>query len=140
MDTEVKYALVVAGIIVVLVILSKFTFRRTCSDFPEERHQNKKQYQKLVDEAKHWHETAKQDSNILMALVHATTALSKLNTLSGLSTVVKASKEIDGLKRKIQAYHNKVIAGFEDAAPEIALPVGTQCDLDWYIAAAAAPV
>jgi len=132
MDSGVKYALVIAGIILALIVLSKFTFK------PRSAGPNADQCRKLVDESKHWHATAQQDSNIVMALVHITTALAKMNTLFGIVSPADAMRlthvDVEMLKKKIQAYHNKVIAGFEEAAPHLALPAGTQCDLDWYIA------
>ena len=133
MDSGVKYSLVVAVILLILIFLSKGMGNRSS---PLSRDMQDK-YKKLVEQIDHWYLMAKKDSSILLALIHINAALSKVNTLSTLldpSDILKYTNvDLPDLKKRILTYHDKVIRGFEEEAPNVALSPGTHVDLDWFV-------
>jgi len=131
MDSKSRNAIIVTVSIVIIIILTRFTIPKRNNAAVQSK------FSTLVEQAKHWHFVAQQDQNILMALVHINTALCKLHTLQTLLPTAELNRYCDGnfqqLQLQIQNYHQKVLQGFEEAAPQIALPSGTTVDLYWYI-------
>lgn len=120
MDRRGKYSLIIACILSFIIILTRIVPTRNLQsklDF-----QN---YDKVMKQAQNLHLAATQDTNILMALLHINTALSKLDTIEQLSSVNDLARECkvdySSLRTTIDTYHDKVLQGFETQAPQLAL-------------------
>ena len=126
-----KQMLFVALAILGLFLLSKFR----CGDGHDGQVADK--YKQIADQAKYWYAASKQDSNILMALVHVNTALVKLHTLGMMLTSTEANRQLQTdtqvLYQVVKEYQQKVLEGFREHAPSIAFPSGTAIDIDWYV-------
>ena len=129
MSTDTKYACIVAAVIVVCIVLSKSTFKpKTVSVLDSSMQRN---LNLVVENIKQNLITAKQDSNILLALIHINTAVAKASMLAELVTPTEAEKylniKLDVLLLMLKEYQLKVLNGFHTQAPDIALP--TDIDL-----------
>jgi predicted RND superfamily exporter protein len=137
MDGPVKYAMVVAAVISLLLIMSKFSARVFCTG-TDKKTLNKCEH--LVKEIKHLYSTSKQDSQILLALVHITSAVTKCQLLTLFVTNVEAKQylnvDLESLCSSVQKYQQTVLKGFEDMAPAIALPRNGGIEEDLFITAA----
>ena len=134
MDASSKYALLVAAVFAGLIVLSRFKGRAAfASSSTTLDRATLAKYRAILDQVKHWSLASKQDSEILLALVHITTALAKAHALSGLITNTSAEKNLDvnldKLIATLTAYQQKVLDGFRDAAPDIALAQPVDLDL-----------
>ena len=134
MPSFANTSIVVGATLCVLVVLSFYL----SSPRPKPNHDMCEKYDKLVEQAQHWYAMSKQDTNIIAALVHVTAAMSKMNTLYTFLSSSEISHSVqhpdpDGLKRNIHLYQQKVLAGFMEMAPSIALPSDMMLDLDWFV-------
>ena len=102
-----KQMLFVALAILGLFLLSKFR----CGDGHDGQVADK--YKQIADQAKYWYAASKQDSNILMALVHVNTALVKLHTLGMMLTSTEANRQLQTdtqvLYQVVKEYQQKVL-------------------------------
>uniref|UniRef100_A0A6C0BMC3 Transmembrane protein n=1 Tax=viral metagenome TaxID=1070528 RepID=A0A6C0BMC3_9ZZZZ len=121
MEPDSKFALIIMVVLSVLIVLSRV--------IPSRNMQNKMDfhnYDRIMKNVQNLHTAAKQDTNILMALLHINTALSKLDTIESLSSAQEITRnckmDFMALKALIEEYHEKVLRGFESEAPRIALP------------------
>lgn len=132
MNAQTTWAIVTAVILAVLLIVAKYFGNKTLNTSTDCGEENLKQ---LVDQANGWLTAARQDSSVLLALLHVTTALAKINTAIDFEpNVEKLSKNVEvdvaKLRKEIKAYHAKVMNGVKTQAPNIALR-DNFVDLNW---------
>ena len=123
-----KYSIAVAFAVLFLILLSRLT-TPSCS-------LTDKVCEQQMYQIKNLYQASKQDSQILMALVHITTASAKLQMLNSLMTNSEAQKRLGvdlvELNSSILKYQNTVLRGFEELAPEVALPKDTNVDAELF--------
>ena len=117
MKPQTKYGLMVAAGIVFIICISRFKPSR-----PSQKHQL------LLHQVQQLYQASRQDSQILLALVHITSAVAKLEVLATLATPsdIRRSSgvDVDKLATTLLDYQSKVLAGFHQQAPGVALPPG----------------
>ena len=110
MDTLQKRSLVVAIIIAVLFIVSKFTGKSVGSTNFDKMTIRK--YEDLLQQSIHLYELSKQDSDTVVALVHSTTSLGIVNALSKMITNSNAQKflevNLDQFSQEVSAYQKQI--------------------------------
>lgn len=128
----------VAATFLALIVLSKVASNKVVrgSDTQPSRRTIDK-YRRILEQAKHWALSSRQDSEILLALVHITLAVGKVQTLSTLLTNTEAQTllqvDLEKLLRSLQDYQAKVLAGFQEAAPGVALSDAGLTDADLFV-------
>ena len=80
-NTHFKISVGVVSLVLVLVILSKWT----ASGRPVYNKRFEKQLKSILEQASRWHVTSKQDSNPLISLIHADYAVANANLLRSLA-------------------------------------------------------
>jgi len=81
-NENVRIAFVICGLIIAFAYLSKLSF----ASQPKYSKSFLRQMDRLVKQAKRWHTSARQDSNRLMSLMHANSALSYANACRTLAS------------------------------------------------------
>ncbi len=131
LSSQVKCALGVAVFVCVLLLFVSFrkqkpTFVNKTSDT---------HCQQLVRQTLHWWQMSKEEKNVVVALVYVSVALSKVNSLTTLFGTLKVNEAVDvdlkELRAEIQAYHQKVLTGVFQVAPEISS--SPMVDLDLFV-------
>jgi hypothetical protein len=134
MDGNVKCALIVAGVIAFILAMSAFSGRIFSTGINKE---TLKKCQDLLKDIKHTYGMSKQDSEILLALVHITSSVAKCQVLSSFLTNTEAKQhlnvDLESLYTTVQNYQNTVLRGFEDMAPAVALPRNSGIDDDMFV-------
>lgn len=133
MDESVKYALIVASVIFVLIALSKFP---DCSSTKGEK-VSAQQLQQTGASVKRLFDIAKQDSNALVALLHVNSALSVLYTLRQLYPGHHLAKnldvDLDGLRLDMKKFKEQKANEISATCPSFSLDHGSSVDLDWFV-------
>jgi hypothetical protein len=91
MDEFIKYALIVLGVLAVVILLSKWGSGQSkqCENI------SVLQLQNIASDIKRLWNLAKQDSNLLVSVMHTVSALSKLTTLQQLDASNKLAKKLN---------------------------------------------
>jgi len=128
MDSLSKISIWVMVVISALILLARLIPTRSFQSKMDFHN-----YDRIMKQVQNLHTAAKQDTNILMALLHINTALSKLDTIEGLSSAQDIARncktDFVALKGLIEEYHDRVLRGFEREAPRIALPRAQTYDI-----------
>lgn len=129
MQDTLKYALIVFVALVGLLILSKLP---SLSASRGEKI-TVDQIRLIGDDVKRLSYMSKQDQNPLLALMHATIALSKLQTLKILGPAHRISKkldmDVDALKEEILVTHRAKIQEINTKCPSLKL---LEDGVDWF--------
>jgi hypothetical protein len=122
MDGKVMWALIIAGILVLLILVTKIPSMGS----------GKGENVALASlagigaQAKALGAQAKQDNNLLLALVHNTSALARINVLQELDKSHKLAKKLDldieSLRLKLQKSRDDVIGQITGQYPNLRLP------------------
>ena len=129
MNADLKYALIVFGVIIFLLLLTKLP------GLKNKRPENVSlaQFQIIVSDVKKLYNLAKQDSNLLLAVLHTTSALSKLSAIQQLDTSRQLSKKLDvdfeNLRMEISKLQQNKLHDINLMCPGLALDY----ELDWTI-------
>ena len=130
LTTDVKYALIVAGVITALILLSMAI--KPAQAMRPMVDKMKRQ----TAQARHLLDTSRQDRNIVLALVHATAALCKLQTVRRLFDQPGEAQQhlgvdLDSMITEATNYHQRVLDGFSRQKGQ--LPPGTVVNLEAYL-------
>ena len=105
-------------VIIVLIICSKLVISRTSNEKTIESmslYNDRLLYiKKLID-------ISKNDTNILLALLHTNSALAKLKCIKRLYPQ-KISSDIDLLEHEIEQYYNQIIQDINRMVPNLSIP------------------
>lgn len=133
MKDFLKYGLIVLGVIVILLFLSKLP--TYVADKGERV--NLSQLQSIGDEAQRLLSLAKQDQNPLLGLLHITTAMSKLHTLRSMGPAHRVSKKLDidlvGLHTELVHFQKQKINEINATCPSLSLSDSGSIDVDWLV-------
>jgi hypothetical protein len=133
MKDFLKYGLIVLGVIVILLFLSKLP---TYVANKGERI-NITQLQTLGDEAQRLLSLARQDQNPLLCVMHITTAMCKLHTLRLLGPPHRVSKKLDidlvGLRAELVNLQKQKINEINATCPSLSLADSGSIDVDWLV-------
>ncbi len=88
---QLKWAVVMLGVMLAVALLSKWTGHTG----PRYNRKFMKNIEVLVKQARSWHQTAEQDQNKLVALIHANFAIAYLNSVRQ----VVSDKEIERITK-----------------------------------------
>ena len=133
MENDFKYSLIVLGVIIILLLLSKLPGHSI--------HRGERveltQLQALGDEAKRMFVMARQDQNPLLALLHSTRAMSKVHTLRLLGPPHRLAKKLDldlnALKSEISLFQTQKINEINATCPLLSLTDSDSVDSDWFV-------
>ena len=129
MDADLKYALIVFGVIVFFLLLTKLP------SLKNKRPENVSlaQFQGIISDIKKLYNLAKQDRNVLLAVMHTTSALSKLSAIQQLDSSRQLAKKLDldfeNLRIEIQKLQQNKLHEINTMFPRLALDY----ELDWTI-------
>lgn len=129
MEAQLKYALIVFGVLVFLILLSKIPSikNKRAENIPVA------QFQALVSEVKKLWNLGKQDKNLLLSVMHTTSALSKLSTIQQLDASRQLAKKLDldfeALRLEIQKLQQNKLHEINTMCPGLALDY----ELDWTV-------
>jgi hypothetical protein len=88
----------------------------------------------VLEQIKQWVLASKQDSQILLSLLHINTALSQLSILHQLvGTSTFMGTDLDVLKVYISTQQRRVLDKFHEQAPNIALPRTVSIDKNTFL-------
>ena len=129
MDADLKYALIVFAAIIFLLLLTKVPGLK--NKRPESV--SLAQFQIIVSDVKKLWNLAKQDKNLLLSVMHSTSALSKLSAIQQLDTSRQLAKKLDldfeALRIEIQKLQQNKLHEINSMCPGLALDY----ELDWTI-------
>jgi len=130
MQDCIKYGLIVFGAILSLLVLSKLPGLSVSRG----EKVTVEQIRTIGDEARRLFYIAKQDQNLLLSLLHATIALSKLQTLKIVGPSHRISKkldmDIDLLKEELSSFHRRKIQEINTKCPSMSL---MDDGIDWFL-------
>jgi hypothetical protein len=127
MQEEIKYVIIVGFFIILFICVSK------ASSWGGKKSEtvNITQLQRVVTDVKRLWNLAKQDRNLLLAVLHTTSALSKLAALQLLDSSGKLTKKLDvdfeELRSSIQSLQQEKLHEINTLCPGLAL----DHELDW---------
>lgn len=123
MNLDTKYALATFVVILLLLILTRWTGR---DPKPTSTAENTDQLSKLARQAKQFYFLAKQDQNPLMSLVHLCMAVSKLDSLANLATTdqIRLKHDVDVMKltNDCRELQDELTQEINQLAPKMKLP------------------
>lgn len=127
MDDSTKYALIVLAVIILFILLSKVSTWHA----RKAESVSVAQLQNVMTDVKRLWNLAKQDRNLLLAVLHTTSALSKLAALQQLDSSGKLPKKLDvdfeELRSSIQKLQQEKLHEINTLCPGLAL----DHELDW---------
>jgi hypothetical protein len=131
MQDNIKYGLIVFGIIFLLLVLTKLPgYSANHGEVI-----TVDQLKLIGDEAKRMFYISKQDQNPLLSVLHATMALSKLNILMKLGPLHRISQKLDTdiniLKSDIISYQRQKIQEINALCPSLSL--SDDSEIDWFV-------
>ena len=133
MDDSIKYALVVAAVIFILLVVSRLP---GCTNRQGER-ASLQQLQATGASVKRLFDIAKQDSNPLVSMLHINSALSVLHTLRQLYPGQKLSKkldvDLDGLRLDMKKFEEQKSSELSASCPAFSLDHGSSAELEWLV-------
>lgn len=122
-----KWALIVFGVVVALLLLTKLPGARATSSISVPM----KTFQEWLDDVRKLQTTTEQDNNPLLALIHSTNALSKLSVLQNLDLIHHLAQRLDvdleALRVKLLDMQSEAIAHVGNACPDLRLAH----DVEW---------
>jgi hypothetical protein len=129
MDPGLKYALIVFAVIVGILLLTKIPGLRA----KKAETISIAQFQNIAGDVKRLWSLAKQDRNLLLSVMHTTSALSKLSALQQLDSSRQLAKKLDldfeGLRISIQKLQQDKLHEINTMCPGLAL----DHELDWSV-------
>ena len=132
MDAQTKYALVTFGVLCLLIVLTKWSGKKT-SKTSVPHNKDSKQLediatflQNTVTQSKQYYFMAKQDQNPIISLMHLCMSVSKLDTLSNLISDVRANSDynidIKNLKMEMKTLQSELVQEINLLTPKMSIP------------------
>jgi|688.fasta_scaffold1744538_1 hypothetical protein len=130
MDAQTKYALVTFGVLCLLIVLTKWSGKKTSK---LENNKDSKQVediatflQNTVTQSKQYYFMAKQDQNPIISLIHLCMSVSKLDTLSNLISDVRANTDynidIKKFKLEMKTLQSELVQEINLLTPKMSIP------------------
>jgi hypothetical protein len=132
MDAQTKYALVTFGVLCLLIVLTKWSGKKTSKTSVQHTKDSKQLedmttfLQNTVTQSKQYYFMAKQDQNPMISLIHLCMSASKLDTLSNLISDARANSEyninIKQFKMEIKTLQTELVEEINLLTPKMSIP------------------
>lgn len=129
MDAQTKYALVTFGVLCLLIVLTKWSEKKTGKTSVQHNKQVEDIatfLQNTVTQSKQYYFMAKQDQNPIISLIHLCMSVSKLDTLSNLISDVRANSDynidIKKFKLEMKTLQTELVQEINLLTPKMSVP------------------